>query len=361
MKTLISKLSGLFFLILLAGIPAYSQSAPAQEEGRRLINELMERDQIPGLSVTISKDGEFVWSEGFGFTDLEQEVSVIPGKSKFRIGSVSKPLTAMALAILYENGSIDLDVAIQKYIPDYPHPLKSDTFTLRQLAGHLAGIRHYKNDEFLSGKHYTNVLDGLTIFQDDPLINKPGTEYSYSSYGWNLISAAIEISSEIPFLEYMDSNVFDAMGMEQTYADQVYEIIPGRVRFYAIRDGEVINAPFVDNSYKWAGGGFISTSEDLARFGNVLLTNGLINEQTKSEFLKSQITDDGKKTNYGMGFRTATDKNGNFWYGHSGGSVGGITMFVVYPDQRMVVTIVTNSSNVRYGSIPFDLASLFMD
>lgn len=93
----------------------------------------------------------------------------------------------------------------------------------------------------------------------------------------------------------------------------------------------------------------------------MLLTNGLIKAKTKSEFIQSQLTSDGNKTNYGMGFRTAIDAQGNFWYGHSGGSVGGITMFIVYPNEEMVVALVTNSSDVRYGSIPFDLAKLFMD
>lgn len=345
-------------IVLLQGITAFAQSA--NEEGRKLIVDFMKRDQIPGLSVSISKNGEMLWSEGFGYADLEQRVKVFPDHTKFRIGSVSKPLTAMALALLVEKEAVDLDVSIQTYIPDYP--MKSDTFTTRQLAGHIAGIRHYKNDEFLSTKHYTSVAEGLTIFKDDPLINTPGTKYSYSSYGWNLISVVIENASGITFLENM-KYVFEQMGMAQTYADEVSEIISGRSSFYSINPetGKIVNAPFVDNSYKWAGGGFISTSEDLVRFGNVLLTNGLIKAKTKSEFIQSQLTSDGNKTNYGMGFRTAIDAQGNFWYGHSGGSVGGITMFIVYPNEEMVVALATNSSDVRYGSIPFDLAKLFMD
>ena len=345
-------------VVLLQGITACAQ--PAKEEGRQLIVDFMKRDQIPGLSVSISKKGEMLWSEGFGYADLEQLVKVSPDNTKFRIGSVSKPLTAMALALLVEKEAVDLDVSIQMYIPDYP--IKPNTFTTRQLAGHIAGIRHYKNNEFLSAKHYTTVSEGLTIFKDDPLINVPGTKYSYSSYGWNLISVVIENASGIPFLENM-KYVFDQMGMSQTYADQVSEIITGRSSFYAINSetGKIANAPFVDNSYKWAGGGFISTSEDLVRFGNVLLTNSLVNADTKAEFIQSQLTLDGNKTNYGMGFRTATDAYGNFWYGHSGGSVGGITMFIVYPEEEMVVALVTNSSDVRYGSIPFELAKLFMD
>ncbi len=348
-----------FFIFFISVFTSYAQPAvsSAVQEGRQLVMELMQGDNIPGLSVSVSKNGELVWSEGFGYADLEQKVPVYPDKTKFRIGSVSKPLTAMALALLYEDDKIDLDVAVQKYAPTFPE--KKYPITLRQLAGHLGGIRHYKGMEFLSNRHYSNVTDGLDVFKNDPLLHPPGSQYAYSSYGWNLISVAIENAAGEPFLDFMAEKVFSAMDMKETYADQVYDLIPYRSRFYARQDGKIKNAAAVDNSYKWAGGGFISTSEDLIRFGEALLNNSLIKKETLEEFIASQETSDGKKTNYGIGFRSGKDDGGKAWFGHSGGSVGGITQFVVYPEEKIIVAIVTNSSNVNYGKLPYKLANLF--
>lgn len=348
------------FIILVLGIcmPACAQ-IDRIEASRVLIRELMQRDKIPGLSVSVSVRQQLVWSEGFGFADLEQNVRVDPAFTKFRIGSVSKPLTAMAMGLLIQQGKLDADEPIQAYVPSFPE--KTYPITLRLLAGHLAGIRHYRGNEFLSAKHYPTAMEGLDIFKDDPLINVPGTTYSYSSYGWNLISVAIEQAANTPFLEFMKTRVFLPMGMNNTEADQVYDIIPGRTRFYAPGpDGQIANAPFVDNSYKWAGGGFISTSEDLVRFGNALLSNTLLQKETQDALIHSQQTTGGEMTNYGMGFRTSAH-DGKPWYGHSGGSVGGITMFIVYPEQELVIALVTNSSNVNYGPIPHEIAALFME
>lgn len=355
-------LQQLFILILfLFHSNGYSQKVANEsiDKGRQVIQDLISKNNIPGLSVSISKDGELIWSEGFGYADLEQKVPVYTNKTKFRIGSVSKPLTAVALALLYEQHKINLDVAIQNYVPTFP--VKKDSITLRLLAGHLAGIRHYKKGEFLSNKYYETVEEGLDIFKNDPLINKPGSEFAYSSYGWNLISAAIENAAKEPFLDYMKTHVFDVMQMKKTFADKKSEIIPFRTRFYYVNpeDRKTYNAPSVDNSYKWAGGGFISTSEDLIKFGDALLQNSILKKKTLLEFVNSQQTQNGKKTNYGMGFTSNTDENGKYWFGHSGGSVGGVTQFVIYPEEKLVIAIVTNCSNVKYGSTINELALIF--
>ena len=180
--------SVLTLLIILIGFISYAQTP--QERADEMIKAFLAEAKVPGLSVSISQKGNLVFSKGYGYTDTEKKVPVDPSKTKFRIGSVSKTLTAAGLALLYQQGKIDLDAPIEKYVPVWPK--KEHKITLRQLGGHLAGIRHYKGMEFYSSKNYPTVSDGLVIFMNDPLINTPGTEYSYSSYGWNLISAAME-------------------------------------------------------------------------------------------------------------------------------------------------------------------------
>src|SRR5215471_16130013 len=184
---------------------------------------------IPGLSLTVAVDGKIAYSKGFGFADLEERVPAWPS-TKFRIGSISKPLTAVGLMELVEAGKIDLDAPVQKYVPSFPD--KGAPITVRMVAGHLAGIRHYKDDEFLIGKHYETMTAGLQIFQNDPLVSPPGTKFNYSTYGYDLLGAMIESVTGQSFPAYMQAQVFGPLGLVHTIADQNATIIEQRSRFY---------------------------------------------------------------------------------------------------------------------------------
>ena len=298
---------------------------------------------IPGLALAVAVGGKIVYSEGFGYADLEERVPVWP-TTKFRIGSISKPLTATALMQLVEAGKLDLDAPVQKYVPAFPD--KGAPVTVRMVAGHIAGIRHYQGDEFHIQKHFDNVLDSLKIFENDPLVSPPGTEFHYSSYGFNLLSAVIESASDEKFLDYMRGHVFDGIGLVHTAADQNARIIEERSRFYEKeKDGTLENAPYVDNSYKWAGGGFLSTSEDLVRFGSAMLQPGVLKAATLKEMFTPQRTKSGKVVEYGIGWFVRKSKSGKPIYEHSGGAVGGTSQLIIYPESYVVVALVTNFSD----------------
>jgi serine beta-lactamase-like protein LACTB, mitochondrial len=293
----------------------------------------------PGLALAVAIDGKIVYSEGFGYADLEERVPVWP-TTKFRIGSISKPLTATALMQLVEAGKLDLDAPVQKYVPSFPD--KGAPMTVRMVAGHLAGIRHYQGDEMIIQRHFENVLEGLKIFENDPLVAPPGTKFHYSSYGFNLLSAVIESASGEPFLSYMQAHVFTPMGLVHTTADQNRQIIEERSRFYELANGHQENAPYVDNSYKWAGGGFLSTAEDLVRFGSQLLQPGFLKANSLEQLFTSQKTKSGEQTHYGLGWGIGKSPSGLRVYEHSGGSIGGTSQLIVYPDTHLVVALVTN-------------------
>jgi CubicO group peptidase (beta-lactamase class C family) len=318
---------------------SHSAYGEAIEAARALVQERI--DDYPGVSVAIGVHGEVVWAEGFGWADIEQRVPVRT-TSKFRIGSVSKPMTAALLGLVYEAGLIDLDAPVQTYVPSFPE--KEYPITTRQLAGHLSGIRHYRGDEFLSAIHYDNVLDGLAIFADDPLEFEPGSRYQYSSYGWNLISAVIEGATGEDFLEQMQSRVFEALDLRNTVPDQNQLIIMDRVRPYELQDGLFYNSPYVDNSYKWAGGGFLSTAEDLVKFGLAHMQPGYLQAETLDLWFTSQTTNDGEETGYGIGWSIGTDGADRRVIGHGGGSVGGTTVLSIYPDQDLVFAAIINLS-----------------
>lgn len=328
-------------------------------QARALAKQWMAERGYVGLSIAVGIQGEIVWSEGFGYADLEQQVPVTR-ETKFRVGSVSKSLTAAALGLLYEQGKLDLDAPVQRYVPSFPE--KGKPITVRQVAGHLAGIRHYKGDEFLIARRYNTVTESLAIFKDDPLLFDPGTRYSYSSYGWNLLSAVVEGASGQNFLDYMRASVFDRLGLKNTAADENDKIIAHRTRFYERSpEGVVRNAPYVDSSYKWAGGGFLSTMDDLVRFGSAHLQPGFLKAETLAVLFTSQKTAAGERTNYGIGWRVAPDEKGRPTVGHSGGSVGGTTMLLIYPESGVVVAMAVNMSGARLGaSSAAQIAELFL-
>src|SRR5690606_12584046 len=284
------------------------------EVAQELAAAVLEEANLPALSIAVGIDGAIVWSEGFGYADLELRVPVTP-LTRFRIGSVSKPFTATAIGLLLEEGKLDLDAPVQRYVPHFPE--KQWPVTTRQLAGHTAGIRHYVDDEFLSSRHYDGVLEGLEIFAADPLLFRPGTDYSYSSYGWNLVSVVVWSASGVDFLPFMTERVFRPLGMRDTLPDQVTAIVPYRSSYYEHdAEGRIVNAPFVDNSYKWAGGGFLSTPEDLVRFGFGHIRDPLLAPATIELLFTPQRLESGEATGYGIGWSTSEDWSGRRAVGH---------------------------------------------
>jgi len=192
------------------------------------------------------------------------------------------------------------------------------------------------------------VTAGLAIFANDPLVAPPGTRFSYSSYGFNLISAVVEGASREEFLTYMSRHVFKPLKMTSTAPDRNDSLIPNRTRFYErTESGQFVLAPTVDNSYKWAGGGFVSTAEDLVRFGSAHLAPGHLKAATLELLFTPQRTTSGQSTEYGIGWFIATDTLGHRYVFHGGGSVGGTTAFGVDRDSRVVIALVTNLSDAR--------------
>lgn len=331
------------------------------EMARVRFDSVMSANNIPGLSVAISIDGQVVWSDGFGYANIETGTPVTPA-TKFRIGSVSKPLTAVAMGILIDEGRLDLDLPIQRYAPSFPEKAKGE-ITSRLVGGHLAGIRHYRGTENFSSRKYVAVTEALEIFKDDTLQTPPGEAYSYSSYGWNLLGAVVEGASGEEFLPYIYENVFEPLDMRNTVAEHMDSIIVGRGAYY-VRSGRgmsapIINAPYVDNSYKWASGGFVSTPEDLMKFAHGLMYGDILSEETRNTLWATQHTSDGDVTGYGIGFSDGMAMEHRV-VGHGGGSVGGNAWFRMFPDDGVAMAVTTNITNGGYGQVAADIMMAFL-
>ena len=330
-------------------VDAFARIGPASRyesaiaQGRGHLQELMAQG-APGISIAVGVDQSIVWAEGFGYANVELEVPVTP-LTKFRVGSVSKPMTVTALAILFERGEVDLDAPIQRYVKDFPVKQEGE-ITPRLLASHRSGIRHYRPDrsDWFVTDHYDNVLDALGIFANDPLLFTPDDRYSYSSHGFNLLSAVIQEASGVEFLTFMRENVWGPLNLRNTLADHSDYIIEHRASAYTrLPNGKLRNGPYVDNSYKWAGGGFLSTPTDLIHFGFGVFSGELLTDETLSLLTTPRSDADGSpgKRYYGLGW-SSYPNIGEGWIGHGGGGVGGNTIFLVNREAGVVIGISCN-------------------
>ena len=357
MRNFIQLLSGLIFFVFIE-CSTSDQYSKEVIKADQLISNVLNANHLPGISVTILKDGNMVYSKGFGYADIEKKTKIIPSKTRFRIGSFSKTLATSALMKLVEENKINLDSSIYFYVPDYPK--KRWDFTPRQIAGHLSGMRHYKGDEMMINKNFLNVEDALSIFKTDSLLHEPDTKFSYSTHAWTLLSAVIENASGEPFLDYMQANVFDLLDMNNTHAEEKDLIGVEKVSYYYLDSTKTANlAPEVNNSWKWAGGGFISTTEDVAKFLWGHSNYDYLTENSLTEMITPQKTKDGKSTNYGLGWGTRHDNNNNPLVGHTGGSVGGTTYAFRAPNSSAIVVMTTNLSSASFGDLANDLFELF--
>lgn len=334
------------FLGALAALPLRAQLAPERiAEIERLALAQMEKDLIPGMSAALALNGELQWQRGFGLQDLENNIPAT-AQTVYRLGSVAKPITAVAALQLWEQGKLDIHAPIQKYVPSFPVKPQG-TITAALLMAHLGGIRHYLRDgELDTVRHYDDVAAALDIFKNDPLVAEPGTRYSYSTYGYNLVGAAVQAASGMPFRDYLHQRICSPAGMDTLRDDDRWEIVPHRTRFYSKRaDGSVFNAGLTDTSNKIPGGGMIGAPSDLVKFALAVRSGALLKPATLDVMWAPQRLRRGGISSYGYGW-DLIDKSGHRLVGHSGGQQGCSTMLLMDLTASSVAAVMANMDQV---------------
>lgn len=352
-------------LMLLLSSIGFSQTVynPDQVKirtAKKLAKKFLRKHKITGMSISVSKHRHIIWSEGFGFSSKKPKIKVKPDTTIFRIASVSKSITGLALAKMFEDKTIDLDSSIYKYVPDYPK--QNYDITVRQLGGNLAGIRHFKdNNEFALNKKMS-ITEGLNLFKNDSLLFKPGTQFNYSSLGYVLLSEVMQKASNTPFVSFVNDSIFKPLHMQNSMMDLSDTDIPNRTQFYksSVLKKRVLASP-VANEFKVGGGGFLSTSEDILKFGNEIIFPKIVSKKTLSEITTSQRLSSGNKTGYGIGFSVETSKKGTPKYYHTGGGVGASSILLIYPEEELVITVLTNLTGVSMQDFGSELESVFIN
>jgi serine beta-lactamase-like protein LACTB len=349
------------------------QWAGAVEQGRQIVRTAITEQNLPGLSVAVGAGGDLVWAEGFGWADLENRAPVAP-QTRFRIGTASVALTSAAVGLLLEKGRLKLDDEIQKYVPAFP--VKQWPVTLRQLMGHLGGVRHYRGEEdYMPSAHCERALEGVQKFAVEPLRFEPGTQFRYSTYGWVLVSAAVEAAANQPFSAFMRSQIFEPLGMGDTTTDSPKEPIPDRATFYFPRFNEDTHygpevATEVDYSCFAGAGAFLSTPSDLVQFGIAVSNGKLLKPDTIGMLQRPQRLTSGEQNSYGLGWDLETVPLAGEPTRVAGCGrpllaeavmLGGSTSLLVFPERGLVVSVTSNISFADPSAVALRIAEAFAE
>lgn len=340
------------FSVIFLPLLCHSQFPDAAKKITLKAEKLLSKNDLGGLAISISYLDTIIYSQGFGYADIAGQVPIDPSQTKFRIGSITKTLTVLALTRLAEQNKTDLDKSVYYYLDSLPK--KKYDINLRQLAGHNAGLKRdylpFTTDSLykISRKEVLNAFKG-------ELLSVPGTAHSYSNYGYDLLGIALEKIAGRPFNEVVESLVLKPLGMSETYPDAHFK---NKSKYYTRKNKIIIEAPYMGCNLTQAAGYYYSTSEDLVKMGNALLIPGrLLKKESLLEMIKPQKLANGKTTGYGLGIEVHTFTNGNKVYGHQGAVMGGKSFFAIYPKSKLVIAILCNSDYLD----PDDLQKLMFE
>lgn len=323
------------------------------------------RLDVPSFSVAVGHKGKLVWAAAEGYQNLENGIPATP-KTQYRMGSTSKSITATGIARAIENDLLSLEETIT-HIENWPE--KRWDFTMRQLLSHTAGVGNYEDFGLASFKYtlcncheFTSATQGLKVFNQYALIFQPGTDFAYSTFDVNLASAYLEQKAAMIFPAYMEQEVFIPLAMSDTYADHTRAKSSHFATFYHTEDGlyrEYRNLEQmydINLSYKWAGGGFISTPSDLVKLGNAWLTDStFISKELKKKFWTPVRLDSGEvnEQEYAVGFRSNLEYTDEllgsgkepYWIVHHGGvSKGSQNFLLLFPEYDLVIDASINAN-----------------
>ena len=307
----ISSLVSVFLLIFL--VPSYGADPHDSLDRQTLsvMQELMGQYQLPSLSVAIGLNNEVVFSEAIGHANIDGRVEA-NSRTQYSVGSLAKPMTGIAMARLIDTGHLDLDSLVSTYvtIPEY-----TSTFTLRELASHIAGVPHDAPErdtaEFHDTKDHQSPFEAFYVFESHPLLFPPGTEYGYSSNGYILLSAVIEAASETGYVDVLRDKLWSRYGMNLTELDTSTAGVPHEATYYSELgdDGAPVESSDKrDRSFLFGGGGFISTPTDMVKMARATYDGEYLSNETRHQLYTPTRLRNGETNsdNYSLGWRVGS-------------------------------------------------------
>lgn len=305
---------------------------------------------IPGLTVLIAKEGKVRYRKAFGMANMELKVPMKP-ENVFEIGSMTKQFTAVCILMLVEQGKLNLNDDITKYLPDYPTHGKK--LTLHHLLNHTSGIKSYTEMEGLNtfariDRTPTALIDH---FKNEPMDFDPGTQWHYNNSGYVVLGQVIETVSGTSYAEFVNTHIFEKLGMKNSYYGSKTQLIPNRASGYMPSENGYRNANYLSMTLPYAAGSLMSCVDDMLLWYQAIEANSLISEESKKKAFTNTALNNGKPTNYGYGWQI-NDVNGIPSMEHGGGIFGYVSQGIYLPSEKVYVVILTN----RNGNSPQETA-----
>lgn len=300
-------------------------------------------------TVFVAKNGKILLCKAYGMANIENNVPNTIN-TKFRLGSITKQFTAMAIMQLQEMGKLNIQDSLSKYIPDYPH---GQNITIHNLLTHTSGIPNVTAfPEYKRKQIKPHTLEQLIErFKDRPLDFNPGEKHAYSNSNYILLTYIIEKTSGKKYAEFLKEHIFDPLNMKDSGCDDYRRILKNRAAGYSLINDELANASYIDMSFPAGAGALYSTVEDLYRWDQALYTGKLVSKESLDKMFTPF------KDNYGYGLGIETSPHGKV-ISHSGGIDGFHTVFRRYVDHNACVIVLSNFEFAPVGKIEQNLSRI---
>ncbi|MDM8003337.1 MAG: serine hydrolase [Bacteroidota bacterium] len=295
-----------------------------------------------GCAALVAKDGQVIYSKAFGMANLELNVPMQPDMV-FRIGSITKQFTAMAILQLMEQGKLSLQDEITKFIPDYP--TQAYSITVEHLLTHTSGIKSYTNvpDYIKNVRTDMTPEELVNSFKNLPMEFAPGTRWNYNNSGYVLLGYIIEKVTGKSYTDYIQENFFTPLGMTSTCYGSDTEIIKNRAYGYQQGAEGIVNSNYCSMTQPYSAGSIMSTVGDLFKWHQALYAGKVVKKETLEMALTEYKLKDGKGTGYGYGF-FLSQLQGSPTVEHGGGIFGYLTASVYLPKEDVFVALFSNST-----------------
>jgi D-alanyl-D-alanine carboxypeptidase len=343
-------LSAVVFVFVFAVLSVQAKT----DEVDRYVQMLMRERNIPGAAIAVVKNGKTVKMQGYGVASVEFNVPATP-ETVFEIGSVSKQMTAAGILLLVEEGKINLDEKISKYLPNTPEAWKN--VSVRHLLTHTSGIKSYSSLSGFELKRRLSRDDFIKELSPQPLDFETGSRYQYSNSGYNLLGYIIETVSGKNYWDYMRERIFKPLGMNQTADRDPKYVIRNRATGYEWRGGKLVGRDY-DLTDIFAAGAIVSTVSDLVKWEAALRGDNFLKKETKTQMWTPVLLNDGKTYPYGLGWRLS-EIRGHRLIAHSGQTAGFGASVSRFADDDLTVIVLTNLGEIGMGTLLANAAAKF--
>ncbi len=332
-------------LILFALITGQANSQKSEEKIDAIMQSYYAADE-PGGALLIAKDGDIVFEKAYGMANLELNVPM-EEHMVFEIGSITKQFTAVAILMLMEEGKLSLDDDITKFIEDYPK--HGHHISIHHLLTHTSGIKSYTSlNRWMEDvrKDY-EPLQFIDYFKNEPMDFAPGEKFLYNNSAYFILGYVIEKASGMSYEEFLETRIFQPLGMENSYYGSQLELIPNRAYGYQGGDG-FKNAQYVSLTQPYAAGSIMSTVEDMYKWQEALKDKTLISGESLQKAHTNYSLNNGEKIDYGYGWMIREIQDSRS-IEHGGGIFGYTCNGIWLPEEDIYVILLTNRDDVAPG------------